>query len=185
MPEGARKGIKDSATSSNMPREICNCVDYLWNHLSSAPDMLWQAGDEAIESQIQEWMDNGQDFDTHVLDTANDLQQNVGVYSVARQFLLLLKYISGGIIPVEYHYLILRGAGGVNALLESLSGINVNALLYIVGRLARAIEAGINERRLLDIFEPLIIAIPRGKDSSRSKALRRDFLKKLLDPSTP
>jgi hypothetical protein len=176
MPNGARAGIKD-VSSANMPREIWNCVDYLWSHV--VPDMFWRSGDDAIQQQVQEWMDQGQELDVEVLETANSLQDNVGTYSVARQFLLLLQNISGGVLPVEYYYLVLRGKDGVHQVLESIPGVNVNVLLYIAGFLNRLIDQGVDQSRLLSLFEPLLVSIPRGKDSSKARRARAQFLAEL------
>lgn len=114
MPKGANSQTIDHDSSTNMPREIWNCVDYLWAH--AFPDMFDEKlskPEKSIQLQIQDWMDNGQDFDYEVLNTANTVQRNSGVYSVAQQFLFLLKYINGGIIPAEHYPVVLRGREGV------------------------------------------------------------------------
>lgn len=115
MPHGARQqgGIM-AESSTNMPREIWNCVDYLWGHI--VPDMFSPAGakqaEESVQQQVQDWMDLGEDFDHAVLDAANAVRENAGVYSVAAQFLMFLKNLDGGIVPAEYYSVVLRGKEG-------------------------------------------------------------------------
>lgn len=114
MPKGARnKQIMDTS-STNMPREIWNCVDYLWTHI--VPDMFddksASKAEKSIQDQVQDWMDTGEDFDHEVLDSANVVEENSGTYSVAQQFLLLLEHLDGGIIPAEYYSVVLHGKEG-------------------------------------------------------------------------
>lgn len=115
MPQGARNPSAKHSTpkSTNMPREIRNCIDYLWAHaFSDLFDAKLSVPEKSIQTQIQDWMDTGEDFDCEVLDTANKFQRNSGVYSVAQQFLVLLKYLKGGIIPMEYYSCVLTGREG-------------------------------------------------------------------------
>lgn len=116
MPQGARNDADcevDKSNSTNMPREIWNCIDYLWAHaFADIFDEKLAKPEKSIQMQVQDWMDNGQDFDHEVLDTANKVQNNCGVYSVATQFLVLLKHLDGGIVPVEYYPTVLRGREG-------------------------------------------------------------------------
>lgn len=177
MPLGARQGMSD-APASNMPREIWNCVDFMWARV--VPDMFWQKGDPSVQSQILSWMDNGQQFDIEVLDAASEIQPNVGVYSVAQQFLLLLRQLKGGIIPADFYYLVVRGASGVNPLLESMASVHVNVLIYIAGFIAKAVADGVDKKSILDLFLPLIIKVPRVKQSSKDKIASRELLEALI-----
>lgn len=158
MSGGARNttALMD-ASSTNMPREIWNCVDYLWTH--TIPDMFEGVGAEidsdiinsttwkgelSICEQVQDWLDLGQDFDREVLDSANTIRENSGVYSVAHQFLLLLKYLDGGVIPVEYYSIVLHGREGAMLILERIPRVNVNVLLYIVSFLGHLMSEGLD-----------------------------------------
>ncbi|CAN6674579.1 hypothetical protein TRVA0_057S00364 [Trichomonascus vanleenenianus] len=179
MPNGARKGQIMDQSSTNMPKEIYNCVDYIWTRLRR--DMFETRGDPSLQSQVQEWLDNGENIDAEVLDEANRLSDGIGIFSVVSQFLIVLHYLDGGIIPEDYYKTVLLGKEGVNLILESIPSVNVNVLLYLSSFLGRAIdEARIPLSQILDIFEPILISIPPGKQKKDSKK-RREFLTALLD----
>lgn len=146
MPDGARSGKIMDQSSTNMPLEIWNCIDYLWTR--TTPDMFEGHGESSLRKQVQEWLDNGQNFDIEVLDTANKAHENIAVYSVASQFLLLLRSLPEKIVPVQYYTTIQKGAEGVNLVLESIPSVNVNVLIYIAGFLHKAIEDGVDEKNL-------------------------------------
>lgn len=138
MPEGARSGKIMSESTTNMPREIWNCVDYLWTHCvtdmfddvpatfltqATTPEVASSSTSSAgtkpvgkweptLVNQIQDWLDTGVDFDREVLDAANSVRENSGVYSVARVFLQLLGYLDGGIVSAEYYSTVLLGKEG-------------------------------------------------------------------------
>lgn len=138
MPNGARSGEIMSTSSTNMPREIWNCIDYLWAYVvggsasggkdgevgsagaavvTIVSDMFdetvaAQKSEPSIENQVQDWMDTGEEFDHEVLNAANSVQENSGVYSVANQFMMLLKHLDGGIVPAEYYSVVLSGKEG-------------------------------------------------------------------------
>lgn len=183
MPNGVRKGMVKDATDSlqntNMPKEIWNCVDYLWTRIR--PDMFEKSGVLSICKQVQAWMDNGDDFDSHVLDTANEIEDGAGIFSVASQLLLLLRNIQGGIISVKYFDLVLRGRDGMNIALESMQGVNVNVLIYLCSFLKKAIEDSVSKENLLDLFEPILITQPLTKLSSKAKIKKREFLLALIE----
>jgi phosphatidylinositol-bisphosphatase len=166
MSGGARNtsALMD-ASSTNMPREIWNCVDYLWTHTVS--DMFeslgaeidsavmenpdWK-GEQSICEQVQDWLDLGQDFDREVLDSANTIRANSGVYSVAHQFLLLLWHLDGGVIPVEYYSIVLHGREGSMMILERIPRVNVNVLLYIMSFLGHLVSEGLDRDYLRKCF---------------------------------
>lgn len=177
MPNGARNGMSDDPPS-NMPHEIWNCVDYMWTRI--VPDIFWHKGDPSVQNQVLAWMDQGMQFDTEVLDAASKIQPGMGVYSVAQQFLLLLRHLRGGIISADYYYLVVRGAAGVNAILESMTSSHVNVMIYIAGFIAKAVNDGVDRKAVLDLFEPLIIQVPRSKQSSKERASCREFLEALI-----
>uniref|UniRef100_A0A060T5E8 ARAD1C11594p n=1 Tax=Blastobotrys adeninivorans TaxID=409370 RepID=A0A060T5E8_BLAAD len=176
MPDGARSKKIMETSSTNMPREIWSCVDYLWTRI--VPDMFLKKGDPTLQALVQEWMDKGEYFDAQVLDAANEAQESIAVYSVAQQFMILLQSLPMGIVPPECHALLMKE--DTDILLEALPSVNANVLLYITGFLQRAIQQGVDESQLLDKFEPLLIATPRGKDSGKSKMKRKKFLKTLI-----
>lgn len=64
----------------------------------------------------------------------------VGIYSVAAQFLVLLQYLDGSIIPQEYLPLVAQGRGGALLILEKLPRVNVNVLLYVMSFLKLLLE---------------------------------------------
>lgn len=114
-PLGVRSGVTVTGQeegASNMPREIYNCVNYLWAHAFADIFNPANKPEKSIQMQVQEWMDEGKDFDEQVLDTANKLEKNSGVYSVAQQLLLLLQNLDGGIVMTEYYPFVLRGREG-------------------------------------------------------------------------
>ncbi|KAF5096424.1 hypothetical protein DV451_004245 [Geotrichum candidum] len=215
MSGGARNtsALMD-ASSTNMPREIWNCVDYLWTH--TVPDMFegvgvdidsaamasqgWK-GEQSICEQVQDWLDLGQDFDRDVLDSANSIRTNSGIYSVAHQFLLLLWHLDGGVIPVEYYSIVLHGREGSMMILERIPRVNVNVLLYIMSFLGHLVSEGLDRNYLrkyfyiyltdrlffyflllltvwflVNLFDPLIISLPPGRDNHKAKQTRREFL---------
>lgn len=179
MPDGARSGKIMDQSSSNMPLEIWNCIDYLWTRTS--PDMFDGEGEPFLQKQIQEWLDKGKNFDIEVLDTANEAHPYVATYSVANQLIFLLKCLPEGIVPVQYYSTVLKGSDGVNMVLESIPGVNVNVLIYICGFLHKAIDDGLDEQKILDLFEPFIISIPSGiKEGSKQKQQRREFFKAMI-----
>lgn len=163
-------------------------------------EVALQKGEPSLQSQIQEWLDTGVDFDTMVLDAANSIQDpdapsfisyfrdmlesvrnngsggwlssrnkipddnalfansqikyieassatktgtspasllrtdksQVGIYSVGAQFLVLLHYLDGSIIPSEYFPVVSKGREGALLILEKLPRVNVNVLLYVM-----------------------------------------------------
>lgn len=182
MPNGVRNGMVkegEHLNSTNMPKEIWNCVDYLWNR--TRKDMFWKEGFPSIREQVQSWMDNGVEFDAHVLDTANEADDGVGIFSVAQQLLLLLRNLQGGIVPVEYFYMVLRGSDGMNAILESLNGVHVNVLIYLCSFIKKAIGDGVPKRDLLELFEPVLVSEPLTKLSSKARIKKREFLLAFVD----
>lgn len=199
---GARKGAQamlDDA-SNNMPKEIWSCVDYVWQHIDLLPHRSqYKRGKEdglftentpkyaeaSLKFQIQEWLDNDEEFDTVVLDTANQLMSGipVGVYSVLDQFLLFLRHLDGKIIPYEYYStIVLKGRMGANLILERIPRANVNVLLYLMSFLKLLIdEEKIYPDPLLAFFDPLIIQQPTVvRDSRANKYARMEFLKELV-----
>lgn len=144
MPDGARSKKIMETSSTNMPREIWSCVDYLWTRI--VPDMFHNKGDPTLQALVQEWMDKGEYFDAQVLDAANEAQQNIAVYSVAQQFMILLHSLPMGIVPPECHALVMKA--DTDILLEALPSVNANVLLYITGFLQRAIQQGVDESQL-------------------------------------
>lgn len=123
-PLGARSGVTvtgDEDGATNMPREIWNCVNYLWSHaFADMFDPKLSRPEKSIQLQVQEWMDEGKDFDYEVLDTANKLKRNSAVYSVAQQLVVLLQNLEGGIVMPEYYPVVLRGRDG--AVIVSIFG---------------------------------------------------------------
>lgn len=183
MPEGARNKSIMESSSTNMPKEIWNCIDYLWSHI--LPDMfsdsVFSKAEESIMDQVQEWMDTGTDFDTQLLDTANEgIKKNSGTYSVAYQFLTLLKYIDGRIIPAEYYSGVMHGKEGAMMILERIPRVNVNVLLYLCSFMNRSIENGVGRDEIINVFDPLIIEQPPTKDNYRAKQIRKAFILELV-----
>ena len=107
MPEGVRCGKIMDTSSTNMPQEIWNCVDYLWTRELIPEDLFSNdKRDEHLQWQIQEWMDCGKSFDVEVLNSANRDHPHVATYSVANELVTLLYYLKGGIIPVESYFMV-------------------------------------------------------------------------------
>jgi hypothetical protein len=176
LPSGARNGMSDEPCT-NMPREIFNCVDYLWNRI--VKDMFWHEANASLRKQVLEWMDTGAEFDIQVLSSANDVELNSGVYAVAQTLLSLLRSLDGGIIPREYYYVVLKGRESASNILEAIPKVNVNVLIYLCGFLKRLLDYGIDEKPLLSLFEGIVISIPEG--SNRGSKRRREFLVACID----
>lgn len=180
MPDGAVNGKIMDKASTNLPKEIWNCIDYLWTRIT--PEMFNQKGDSSLENQIQDWLDNGQPFDITVLEEADKIEPKISIYSVAQIFLSLLRYLQGGVIPLDYYHLVCKGSEGVNNILEQMPGVNVNVLIYITGFLHKAIDEGCDKKQLIELFDPLIISEPKNRDFlKRDKRKRREFLQSLIN----
>lgn len=173
-------------------------------------EIALQKAEPSLQFEIQEWLDTGLDFDSMVLDAANNMQDPdissfisyyrdllestkknsgggwlssrnkspdenvlfansqikfieaytsgkdtpapkntsllqtdkslVGVYSVAAQFLVFLGYLDGAIIPRKYLPLVSQGRAGALLILEKLSRVNVNVLLYVMSFLKLVLD---------------------------------------------
>ncbi|KAK9469147.1 Endonuclease/exonuclease/phosphatase [Lipomyces arxii] len=178
-PSGAVNGISDQAGPQlNIPREIWKCVDYLSTRITK--DVFRRPGDEIVGQLVRDWLDKGEDFDVTVLDSlASD--GNKGVHSVAEQFLLLLQFVVGGVIPESAYDTLLQGKNGVQVIFEVIPRVNVNTLIYIASFLREVKRSVIDFDLILDMFDKVLVRIPRsGKIRTRHKVKRMEFFKAFI-----
>ncbi|KAK9384462.1 Endonuclease/exonuclease/phosphatase [Lipomyces mesembrius] len=176
-PSGARHGFlaPQSAPQLNIPREIWKCVDFLSTRITR--EIFRRPGDETVGELVRNWLDNGDDFDSIVLDSlAKD--GNKGTHSVAEQFIQLLELVNGGVIPEKVYDIITQGDDGVQSIFEAMPRVNVNTLIYIASFLREVKRVVIDFDLILEIFDKVLVRIPKtGKNKSRQKKKRMEFLK--------
>ncbi|KAK9492829.1 Endonuclease/exonuclease/phosphatase [Lipomyces doorenjongii] len=176
-PSGARHGFLAPQTGPqlNIPREIWKCVDFLSTRITR--EIFRRPGDETVGELVRNWLDNGDDFDSIVLDSlARD--GNKGTHSVAEQFIQLLELVNGGVIPEKVYDIITQGNDGVQLIFEAMPRVNVNTLIYIASFLREVKRVVIDFDLILEIFDKVLVRIPKtGKNKSRQKKKRMEFLK--------
>ncbi|KAK9312764.1 Endonuclease/exonuclease/phosphatase [Lipomyces starkeyi] len=176
-PSGARHGFLAPQTGPqlNIPREIWKCVDFLSTRITR--EVFSRPGDETVGQLVRNWLDNGDDFDSIVLDSlAKD--GNKGTHSVAEQFIQLLELVNGGVIPEKVYDIITQGNDGVQLIFEAMPRVNVNTLIYIASFLREVKRVVIDFDHILEIFDKVLVRIPKtGKNKSRQKKKRLEFLK--------
>ncbi|KAK9364500.1 Endonuclease/exonuclease/phosphatase [Lipomyces kononenkoae] len=176
-PSGARNGFlaPQLGPQINIPREIWKCIDFLSTRITR--DIFRRPGDETVGQLVRDWLDNGDDFDSAVLDSlAKD--GNKGTHSVAEQFLLLLELVNGGVIPEKAYDIITQGEDGVPLIFEAMPRVNVNTLIYIASFLREVKRVVLDFESILEVFDKVLVRIPKGgKNKSRQKKKRLEFWK--------
>ncbi|KAK7203477.1 Endonuclease/exonuclease/phosphatase [Myxozyma melibiosi] len=179
-PNGARNGfvVSDSGPQVNIPREIWKCVDYLSKRISK--DIFRRQGDDVVGQLIRDWLDDGVDFDTQILDSLQN-EGNKGFQSVCEQFMLLLELVDGGVIVESAYDIVCKGEDGVSLIFEAMPRVNINTLICIASFLREVKQTVIDFGLILERFDEVLVRIPpKGKNKSKQKKKRMEFFKAFI-----
>lgn len=160
MSQGARNEHTKELTT-NLPKQIWACTHYLTSRFSN--ELLGSSSYPSVFDQVLNWLDEGQEFDEEVLDSANRDHGQAGSKAVWHVLLAIFEYL-----PTR----LLSQIDSSDDIFSKLPPVSANVLAFIVGFAKQLVNRGIPLVELCDSLAKVLFDTDDANDSDCIGILR-------------